>query len=128
MTPRENAERIILEYPRLARNAHGSDPEYVEWFKLALDECRQGHYFYGLDEYFNPLREGYIALTDVEGRGLPLPPPRYPISLLNAPRSNLWARKRERLTAAPHHSISKSIISLDVVFSYGSPFFSRLYL
>ena len=75
MTPRENAERIIQEYPRLARNAHGSDPEYVEWFKLALDECRQGHYFYGLDEYFNPLREGYIALTGVEGRGLPLPPP-----------------------------------------------------
>ena len=74
MTPRENAERIIQEYPRLARNAHGSDREYVEWFKLALDECRQGHYFYGLDEYFNPLREGYIALTGVEGRGLPLPP------------------------------------------------------
>jgi hypothetical protein len=23
----------------------------------------------------NPLREGYIALTGVEGRGLPLPPP-----------------------------------------------------
>ena len=40
-----------------------------------LDECRWGHYFYGLDEYFNPLREGYIALTGVEGRGLPLPPP-----------------------------------------------------
>jgi len=75
MTTRENTERIIQEYPRLARNAHGSDPEYVEWFKLALDECRQGHYFYGLDEHFNPLREGYIALTGVDGRGLPLPPP-----------------------------------------------------
>ncbi len=68
-------ERIPLDHPRLARNAHGSDREYVEWFKPALDECRQGHYFYGLDEYFNPLREGYIALTGVEGRGLPLPPP-----------------------------------------------------
>ena len=58
-----------------ARNAHGSDPERVEWFTLALYECRRGLYFCGLDEYFNPLREGYIALTGVEGRGLPLPPP-----------------------------------------------------
>ena len=75
MTPRENAERIIRDYSGLARNALGRDPEYVEWFKLAVDECRQGHYFYGLDEYFNPLREGYIPLTGVNGRGLPLPPP-----------------------------------------------------
>ena len=74
MTPRENAERIIQGYPRLARNALGRDPEYVEWFKLAVDECRQGHYFYGFDEYFNPLRDGYIPLTGVNGRGLPLPP------------------------------------------------------
>ena len=75
MTPHENAERIIQEYPRHTRNVHGRDPKYVAWFKLAVDECRQGHYFYGLDEYFNPLREGYIALTGVNGRGLPLPPP-----------------------------------------------------
>ncbi len=75
MTPRENAERIIRDYPRLACNALGRDPEYVEWFTLAVNECRQGHYMYGLDEYFNPLREVYIALTGVEGRGLPLPPP-----------------------------------------------------
>lgn len=61
---------------------------YVEWFKLTLDECRQGHYFYGLDDYFNPLRDGYIALTGVEGRGLPLPPPG---DLLKAFRSHLWA-------------------------------------
>lgn len=39
MTPRENVERIIYDYTCLARNAHGSDPEYVVWFKLALDEC-----------------------------------------------------------------------------------------
>ena len=75
MTSRENAERIIQDYPRLARNALGRDPEYVEWFKLAVDECRQGHYFYSFDEYVNPMREGYIPLTGVDGRGLPLPPP-----------------------------------------------------
>ena len=75
MTPRENAEKIIQEYPRLASNAHGSDYEYVEWFKLALDECRQGHYFYALAEYVNPLEKGFIPLIGVDGRGLPLPPP-----------------------------------------------------
>ncbi len=75
LTPRENAEKIIQEYPRLARNAHGSDPKYVEWFKLALDECRQGHYFYALAEYVNPLEKGFIPLIGVDGRGLPLPPP-----------------------------------------------------
>ena len=29
----------------------------------------------GIWALVNPLREGYIALTGVEGRGLPLPPP-----------------------------------------------------
>ena len=75
MTPRENAEKIIRDYPRLARNALGRDPEYVEWFKLAVDECRQGHYMYALADNSNPLHSGYIPLTGVDGRGLPFPPP-----------------------------------------------------
>ena len=74
MTPQENALRIIEEYRELSRIALGKDPEYVEWFKLALDECRKGYYIYAFDEYTNVLRDGYTPLTMVEGHGLPLPP------------------------------------------------------
>lgn len=74
LTPQENALRIIEEYRELSRFALGKDPEYVEWFKLALEECLKGHYIYAFDEYTNTLRDGYTPLTMVEGNGLPLPP------------------------------------------------------
>lgn len=74
ITPHENALRIIEEFRELSRYALGRDPEYVEWFKLVLDECRKGHYIYAFDEYYNSLRDGYTLLCGVNGNGLPLPP------------------------------------------------------
>ena len=74
MTPHENALRIVEEYRELSRFALGRDPEYVEWFKLALEECHKGHYFYAFAEFSNALHDGYTPLTMVSGSGLPLPP------------------------------------------------------
>ena len=74
MTPHENALRIFEEYRELSRFALGRDPEYVEWFKLAVEQAHNGHYIYAFAEYTNALRDGYTPLTMVDGHGLPLPP------------------------------------------------------
>lgn len=74
MTPHENALRIIEEYRELSRFALGRDPEYVEWFKLALAEARNGHFFYAFDEYYNALRLGFVPIVGDTERGLPYPP------------------------------------------------------
>ena len=74
MSTYDNALRIIQEYPVLSRYALGRDPEYVEWFKLVVEEARNGHYIFAFEEYANALRDGYTLLTMVSGKGLPFPP------------------------------------------------------
>lgn len=74
MTPHENALRIIEEYRELSRYALGRDPEYVEWFKLALEEARKGRFFYAFDEYYNALRLNYVPILGDTEQGLPYPP------------------------------------------------------
>ena len=66
------------------------------------DECRHGHYMYALADYSNPLHCGYIPLTGVEGRGLPLPPPGTSMSpsIDHEPDSRM-GKKKERSLAAP---------------------------
>ena len=74
ITPHENALRIIEEYRELSRFALGRDPEYVEWFKLALEEARNGRFFYAFDEWYNALRLGYVPTAGDKEHGLPYPP------------------------------------------------------
>lgn len=74
MTPTQIALKIIADYPEMARLAKGHDEHYASWWRMALEQCRQGHYFYALSEGRNAWRDGSVPLTGTEDT-LPYPPP-----------------------------------------------------
>lgn len=72
MSAAEIAAEFVRRYPRIAQEGKGKDPKYVKWFKIALDEARQGFFFSAIDEWRNPIEDGYLDLG--QGHKLPLPP------------------------------------------------------
>ena len=65
-------------YPTLLKQCKRLDPDYKEWFMLALDESQQNHFMYAMDDFTDCLHEGYVMLTGVhDHRGLPFPPKGY---------------------------------------------------
>ena len=66
--PEKLARQLLIDVPLIKEVGIGEDKEYVRWFGNAVEEARQGHYFYTYGDYYCCLRDGNIAMSRTDKR------------------------------------------------------------